>query len=81
MDGRYYNHHFYYGYDELEDMLVDAVGRSEYNRRVNKLLSYGDLEEVPEFNLNSSQAVLDTISARRCRTTRATKNRHHAGTA
>ena len=67
MDGRYYNEWFYYGYDELEEMMVEYSSQAEYNRFVRLLLSYynsGELEDVPEFNLNSQLAALDTITAR-----------------
>jgi protoporphyrinogen oxidase len=67
MDGRYYNEWFYYGYDELEEMMVEYSSQAEFNRFVRLLLSYynsGELEDVPEFNLNSQLAALDTITAR-----------------
>ncbi|MCP4149660.1 MAG: FAD-dependent oxidoreductase, partial [bacterium] len=65
MDGRYYNQWFYTGYDELEEMLVEYSSQAEFNRFVQLLTDlYDDYKEIPDLNLNSSLANLDTVSAR-----------------
>ncbi|MCP4218078.1 MAG: FAD-dependent oxidoreductase [bacterium] len=66
MDGRYYAGNFYIGYDRMEDMLVHYSSQAEFNRFVqllNSLYNSG-YTEIPELNLNSQLAALDTISAR-----------------
>ncbi|MCP4155298.1 MAG: FAD-dependent oxidoreductase, partial [bacterium] len=65
MDAHYYNQWFYTGYDEIEEMLVEYSSQSEYNRFVQLLTDlYDEYEDIPDLNLNTSLANLDTVSAR-----------------
>ncbi len=66
MDARYYDGKLYIGYGELEEMLVEYSSRSEYNRFVRLLLQLynSGYDDVPYFDLNSSLAPLDTMTAK-----------------